>query len=191
MAVAVVNGYCTLAQLKLKIRDEDNTEKDDLLNTSINLASRFIDLENESFFYENEISDEYIDVYGLSKNLFFIDATQSRIWTPAPIISISALTEDDVAKVEDTDFYIYHAAWFIAKDSLWNSSRKGIKLTGKFGYAATPGHVVNWCLTIAESISGMGYKALHDESGDIYAVIRGHIPKWQLDQMKAHKRVYI
>jgi hypothetical protein len=189
MTVTVTNGYCTLAELQSKL-GRTVTASDpnaDALNTCINNASRFIDEQTGSFFYDKTLTAEVVDIFGMSTNQLVVSEDQTTIRFPAPVISISSLSEDGTTLTENEDFYIYGSE--IQRDGYWSSERRAIQITGHIGYSSTPSRAQMWCLSIAAALSGLDASAFTDEDGSTMEVIRRNTPKWILDQLRMERRL--
>jgi hypothetical protein len=190
----ITNGYCTVAELKLKIgrNDDSLTLTTDKLELAINLASRMIDEVTGSFFYQTTLTSEKVDRFGMSESGIMLNySIPSALNFPVPILGVSSLIDDGSTLVVNSDYYIYKADGKILKDGVFSSDFQGITVSGTIGYSTTPDYAKNWCLTIAEAISGLGIRTLFDDEGGISQIISRSIPKWCMDDMVAHQRVVV
>lgn len=157
--MAITNGYGTLAQLKERLRiDEDDAEDDGKLESVVDSVSRAIDEYAGRWFY----SDTQTRYYTAE------DASELEV---DDLLSITALSTD-----EDGD-RVYERTWTTDDYDLWpyNANtdgrpyteihttpqgnyafpftRRGVEIEGAFGYSATtPPQVREACLLLCEQI---------------------------------------
>ena len=180
----------TKDELKLKLGrpTEGEDAQQEKINLSVANVDKIIEQVTGTFFSEVSIEDEYIDGYGLSDNSFYLGPNNYKIWCPAPIISITSLYNDDTLLVENTDYYLSKKVGKIETDSIFSVSRRGIKLTGTFGYAEVPADIKEIGLLIGQAISGLAITNYLDEDGDINAVIKTSVPSWAWKHLKSRRR---
>jgi hypothetical protein len=124
--MAIVNGYCTLADVKaaLRLAPSDTTE-DALLENAIEAASRRIDGYCGTFFYQKQSTVE----------LF----TRFPYVCQIPDLALSSITlrTDDNGDGAKTFPLLY------------DPNRPAIQLTGTFGYASVPDDVREACVLLS------------------------------------------
>ncbi len=170
--MAIVNGYCTLADFKAEY-DIGDTGDDTIIEGDIEDVSRLIDQEVDRRFYTTNVDEERV----------FDAKAADHLLPHDDILSITSLATDpdgsrsysDVWAATDYDLAPYNAALDkepyteIAVTPNGNYSfpvgvAKGVKLAGKFGYctlANVPRVVRRACLTQTKLI----YDARHSNSG--------------------------
>ena len=143
-----------------------------------------------TFFAQTTIEDEIIDCYAISENKFKMAEDRQSIWCPAPIITISSFTENDIAQTENTDYYLYKTIGRIDADGVFSSERRIIKLTGSFGYATIPTDIKEMSLLIGQILTGLATTAILDEDGELSSVIRHNVPAWVWKHLKSRRWTY-
>lgn len=150
--MAIVNGYATLADLKarLGIGVSDVTD-DSVLENVVEAVSRWID------HYCNR------RFYSAAETRYYTAESPVVLWTDDLVSITSLATDDDGDRVYETawaatdyDLEPYNAALSgepytairIAPNGSYTfpSTRKGVKITGTFGYPAIPDAVAEACL---------------------------------------------
>lgn len=182
----------TTNELKLKLGrpTEGEDVNEEKLQQAVNNTDGIINQVTGTFFAQTTITDEYIDCYSMSENKFKMSDDRKTIWCPAPIISISSLTEDDTAQTENTDFYLYKATGRIDADGVFSSERRIIKLTGSFGYSTIPTDIKEIALLIAQTLSGLATTTYLNEAGELDEVIKSNIPSWVWTALKSRRWTY-
>jgi hypothetical protein len=185
--MAITNGYATLEELQRKLGRtvSDSDVHKTKLETSITNASRLIDQHTGSFFYTKTLTTEKLDCFAPSENGLQLKSNNRSIYTPAPIISISALLEDSNSLTVDDDFYVYKSIGKIERDGYkWTYERKGLSISGSIGYESTPGAINELCLEIASILSGLSITTVTDENAEtIIDAVRYSIPRWVFTQL--------
>ena len=98
--MAIVNGYCTLAELKTYI-GLSGSGQDDNLENAIEGASREIDQYTGRIFYQTDSQDNFY-----TPNNFFIQAVDDIATASGLVVKLDT-TDDgshDTTLVKDTDF---------------------------------------------------------------------------------------
>ena len=109
------------------------------------------------------------------------------IWCPAPIITISSLTENSTAQTENTDYYLYKSIGEIQSAGTFSSSRRAIVLTGTFGYSTVPKDIKEATLQIAAVLTGLATTIYMDDNGDAQEVIKQNVPSWVWRFLKSRR----
>jgi hypothetical protein len=186
--MTITNGYCTRNDLQKKLGNYSDNNND-YFDACITDASRMIDEYTGTFFYSMAINST-IDRFSLSPEGLEFNDRGDRLYFPAPIISITSITEGGVALTEDTDFYVYSGERYIKRDT-WSSERKSIVIAGSIGYAAAPADIKRVCLEIAGVLSGVETRAVMDGAGDMIDVIKNSVPSWAWKHLNKHKRIFV
>ena len=121
------NALVTLARQKVYLKETGSTH-DTELEVLINGVSSFFDLYAERTQLREQVYT----------NLLLDGNGKNRLYVPDfPINSVTALEENDVALVEDTDFYVYsrhNQGYLTRNDGLWLAGYKNIDLTYSAGF---------------------------------------------------------
>jgi hypothetical protein len=156
--MAIVNGYCTLADVKaaLRLAPSDTTE-DALLENAIEAASRRIDGYCDTFFYQKQSTVElftrfpYVcQIPDLALSSITLrtddngDGTYETLWT----------TSDYYLSPTDTVLTGFPYRKIVASGAktfplLYDPNRPAIQLTGTFGYASVPDDVREACVLLS------------------------------------------
>jgi len=187
--MAIINGYCTLAQLQEKLARGDDQFDDKLafLADCITRASRIIDRITDKFYYSKPLTAEKLDVYADSISGLWITSDRKSIKARVPFLLVTSIVEDSVTLVENTDYYVYEC--FVENEGAWTTERKSIVFTGTIGYSESPPHIMETCLTIAEVLSGLGIRTVTAPDGNLIEVVKNSIPQWVTDEL-ARERNY-
>lgn len=188
--MAIVNGYCTEADLQ-RVLTRTVTASDEnytLLQDTITRASRFIDEMTGTFWYQRTITSEEIDCFDMSDNRFYIDDSQSKLYCPSAIINISSIVEDGVTLTENVDYTVYKSSGVIIRNGYWSGEKKGVVVSGVFGFSSTPAHVARWCVSVAEVFSGLATRSFTDSDGNQLDIQKNNLPKSLIDDISAHRR---
>ena len=149
--MAIVNGYCTLAELKTYI-GLSGSGQDDNLENAIEGASREIDQYTGRIFYQTDSQDNFY-----TPNNFFIQAVDDIATASGLVVKLDT-TDDgshDTTLVKDTDFALLPVNVSNALDQYqpythikildYHSSERfdpdifnNIKVTGRFGFSSVP-----------------------------------------------------
>lgn len=192
--MSISNGYATLAEFQNLVGREESASdlNADQIEIAIESASRFIDAFTNTFFFSQTFTDTVIDRFqGVNDDGLVLNDNGDTIYTPAPIISVASVSEDSVALVENTDFYVYKKAGKIDREGLWSLSRLAVTMTLTCGYATVPDHIRTICITIASIISGLDVKTVVDYDGNEQTFITKNLPKWVISALERERRVVI
>jgi len=189
--MTITNGYSALSDLQIRIGDAStSTTNQAMIEDAIENASRIIDDYTNSFFYTKALTDEYIDASGISDNGLYMSPNLDRIYAPAPIISVTSISEDGAILVKNSDYYIYKTGYLL-RNGNWSSTIRGIIFNGSIGYSAAPRSIKEACVTLAIGIARLGKRALMDENGGLQGLIQDNsIPKWVWNVLDRYKRIY-
>ena len=184
--MTITNGYCTLVELQQHLgRDtaegQDSGSGDinaDFLESCITRASRIVDIQLgiQTHLNQHTITAEYLDCYGISDSGLWFTSDMVTIRSGVPIISVTTLSEDGTALVENTDFYLYKNK--IEASGAFSTGRKAYRITASIGYSAIPDEIKAATIQIASALSGLAITAYTDDNGDTTTVIQKNIPKW-------------
>ena len=183
--MAISNGYCSVAELgqAMGLSADEITSETSRIEAAIEQSSRHIDMLTKKVWYEQTLTEEVCDRYAQSEK--GIKTGEYNIIFPVPILTITAIEEDDEALTENADYYVYKGESRIAREGRWTRERKGIKITGTMGYAATPEHIKRYCITIAEVFTKLGNRLVTDEGESVQTALTSYIPKWVRDALRA------
>lgn len=159
----IENGYATLAELKAYIQVRGSSTSTDagddaVMETLIESASRKIDEITGRKFYKNSVDEVR---YFETDDPYYCDATD--------IVSVTTLAVDYVqtrtyTNLASTDFELLpdnasldgkpYSAVAIAPTSAayFPSGRRGVKITGVFGWSAAPTNIKEDCLAISHNL---------------------------------------
>lgn len=203
MATTLLYPYVTLNDVKYNCGIELSKDSyDEDIKRAINEASRVVDRLTGRKFYQQTLTDEYINnTVGGSEGWTVI---KGLIFTPyeTPIISITSLYEDDTLLVENTDFYINKISGIIQRASgCFNSTNRALKLSCVIGYASDntttpsddiPGDIVFHAKEIASRLSGRYKKSIKNYvSGGAEEMDLHGIPKDSETYLKKYRPVQI
>lgn len=191
--MAIVNGYCTEAQLQAALKRAVSASDPNytLIQDAITRASRLIDQRTSTIYYTKALTSEKVDQYEVSDTGLYISGNGSTLWFPAPVISITSIVEDGTTLVSGTDYFLYKTTGKIVRVGGWTTTQQGISVTGSIGLAAIPSFVEQWCIAIAEALTGLAVSAVVDDSGSQIEVIKNSIPKWVWNDMKSNQRTML
>lgn len=200
--MAIVNGYATQAQLseKLGLDTGKQNRYQELLDDSVNRSSRIIDTSTQSFFFKKTITDELVDVNGLSDSGFKISPRLTTIDSAAPIISISSIEENGIALSEKTsfsgdgDFYLKKLIGQIFKltdGCIWSDQVLGVKLSGEIGYESVPSDISEVCLTFAVVLTRLDTAVVTTDDGSVEGALNSILPGWPFKILKKYNRVIV
>lgn len=169
--------YCTLAELKRKLKRPDSADvyNDSYLNEAISRASRIVDTFTNSFFYEKTLTNIVLDRYNIINNYRVLNNT---IFLNSPITNTvsTVIIEDGTTLTENIDYYQYDSIGAIEKNSGWSINRKSIDLTCSLGHTAIPTDITSSTLEIAQILTGLGVQVIQGDDGDVEGFISNKIP---------------
>jgi len=119
------NALCTVAQVKAYLNDDSlGTDFDNLLEDLVNRASDII----EEYIGTNIINASHTETYDG-------DGTQYLFLDYYPIVSVSSLSDDDVA-ISSDDYMIYKLEGYIYYEDGFSNEHQVIDITYSSGYGA-------------------------------------------------------
>lgn len=131
MPVALLNPYCTLAQLREELKNSD-AANDDVFNRSINEASRWVDDYTGRDFFEHAYVAVPLEIDKHDDLIF-----DELLFLPyKPILTLQTVIEAGVALAVNVD-YIQKPEVLVRIGGKWFAGElpaDRIKLTGWFGY---------------------------------------------------------
>jgi hypothetical protein len=153
----------TLAEFKAYVDDQGNTDTTDdgVMEDIIEAASRYIDRQTNQFFYDDEDATRY---YTPEANDFLItDPIQSI--TTLKTDSDGDRTYEDTWQSTDYDLMPFNPenssyTWIETTpdgDYSFPKIKKGVEITGDFGYASTPDDIKLACMEIAKAAYSRRY----------------------------------
>ena len=178
--------YANVAQLKTRLGITNN-DNDDLLYSSLEDASREIDravtgLEGVEYFTTITLTASAVKAgFGLNDKGIYMSAGRDRIYFPVPIITITAVINDEETLTLSDDYYIGHD--FL--EGFFTSDREnGVQITGTMGYATVPSSIESLCLTMAEVLSGLATRIIETANGEEIEVRVKSYPAWATKKLK-------
>lgn len=187
--MSITNGYATVTEFQNLTGRTENASDSQLsqIEIAIESASRYIDQQTDTFFYSTTVTDSIVDIYEPNEDDIYISDDRLSIYTPAPVISVSSITEDDVSLDENDDFYIYKKYGRIDREGRWSTDRRAVKITATIGYSSTPDHIRTLCIQIASIISGLDIQTVVGYDGEEQAIMSKSIPQWVQDSLKKER----
>ena len=186
--MTITNGYTSVKALNKRLgQNFQHGDGFNICEEVIEAASRFIDEKTGRLFYTQTLTNETLDVYGESSNGLYVSGKQCNIYAPAPILTVTSITENGTTLTEDENFYIYASDFKISKNGRWTTSRKGIVINGSIGYDKTPQEIEQICLTVAEVFSGLGIRTIKSVDGGEFDVALKTIPSWVFKRLKQYE----
>lgn len=191
--MALVNPYCTVAQVRSEIRNTDS-DLTSVLEEAINQASRFVDRYVGRDFYQHDYSSNalVIDVFD---QCCFAD----ELYLPyRPVIEITEVKVLDEVWTEGVEWgrkggrlICYEGSWPVGKppDNV-------IEVKGKFGYAQAtsadvpagiPEEIVRATILVAAAYSGHNVKEIVGLEGNKEQVIDKNVPKGAMEILGLHR----
>ena len=189
--MTITRGYCTLVEFQAKVglTSDQLTNKTTLIEREIERNSRSIDLITGNIFYQLTLTNsKVICGFGVNSDGLRLSEDRTRIYFPAPIISLSSVVDDGTTLTADEDYYQGYD--FIEAAGTFTSDRAdGIKITGSCGYTSTPDEVNQVCLTMSEVTTGLGTYTVVDADGTKTDITRDNMPEWVADRLYMHTRM--
>lgn len=184
-----MGNYISTDELKVKLgrTTVGSDVQDTKITFCVSAAESIVEHYTGTFFYEKTITDEYVDQYAISENLFKMSEDRCLIWCPAKILTITALTDDDTTLTANSDYYLYKSTGEIQSSGSFGSSRRSVKLSGTFGYSTVPDDIKECALQIAQAISGLAVTTYMDDEGDVQSVIKSNVPSWIWSYLKSRR----
>lgn len=188
-------GYCTLADVLAQANrispftDTENTRA----QAAIAQAMATIDRETGTWF-----DNRHVQVITET-----ISEKQGKLFMPAPIISTTSLTEDDVALVEGDDAdYLQYDEYFVKMKnaqnflvgnifnpwSMWSQNPQAIVFIGHLGYATVPSDIAQVCALMAGIYMGIIERTYTTPDGVVGAVRTLKLPEWAVETLRARTR---
>lgn len=185
--MALLNPYCTVAQVQDEI-DNDDSGLSGQIEQAINHASRVIDRHKRRDFFLHDYTSAPLQLSNFDDAVF-----GNQLFLPyAPVITLTQVEECGDVLTLNEDYVIKNGIlWRLSADwSIGEPPDDVIKLTGKFGYdqassAAVPTgiplDITQACILIAAAFSGNNKKEIIGLDGNKEEVIDKKIPKTAMD----------
>jgi hypothetical protein len=178
--MAITNGYATVADFTTRssLSSAQITAKTSLIEAEIERNSREIDRVTGRIFYSLALTASKVRFdMGMNAEGLRMSEDAMTITFPAPILTITSITNDGTALVVDEDYYVNGDTIF--SNTIFTTNRKtGVVITGTCGYAATPKDVNEICLAMTEVSTGLGTRTVVDANGDKFDITRDNMPDW-------------
>lgn len=187
MPEALVNPYCSVAQVQAELRNTDAALNDALVR-AINAASRYIDQYKGRDYFKHDHSSSPVVVDVFSRAVY-----GQTLYLPfSPIISLSEVKEGGAVLVQDQD-YVIRGDSLRRLSGHWSVGEPPdnvIELNGVFGYQQTtsadvpvgiPLTINQAAVLIAAALSGQNSKEVINLDGGKSSVIDKAIPKTAYD----------
>lgn len=182
--MALVNPYCTVAEVQKELRNTDSSMNSEL-ETAINQASRWIDDYKGRDYYLHDHSVSALVIRPSDG-----DIVQDELFLPYhPIITLTSVTVKGTTWTENTDFVRdTRRNRLLSIDGEWDLSAltDTVEIVGKFGYDQTsstavpsglPAHINKAAILVAAAFSGHNRKEAVGLDGDKTEVIEKDIPQ--------------
>jgi hypothetical protein len=183
--------YATKEQFQVRtgITAQQLTDKTALINAELERNSREIDSYTGKIFYTKTLTDSKVRFdMGINPEGLRMSEDAQRIVFPAPILTITAITNNGEAMTADEDYYIQGDTLYA--HGIFTTNRKnGVVISGTCGYATTPIDITEICLAMTEVSTGLGTKTVIDANGDKFDVTRDQMPDWIDERLYRHMRV--
>lgn len=163
--MAVVNGYCSVAELREHFGDDRSQLSNDLLERAINAASRAIDRHcGRRFWIDTSVQtrtyrpdDSYVawvdDIATTTGLVVKTDTTGDYTWATTWTLNTDFQVEPRNAAQGDTSAYSYTKLVAIDTELFpVGSYRDTLQVTAKFGWSDVPDDVTYACLMKAASL---------------------------------------
>ena len=202
--MAVTNGYTTLRKLARSVGiPEGDPLDDELLEDAINAASRQIDgYCGQRFYQDSSVTTRYFTAYG-----GVVDLTEGGVGGISTSTGLIVATDDTGALTygttwATTDYRLLplHAAndsmpWTeLARSPVGNyafpTDEHAVKITAKFGWAATPDDIERACLIVATDlfkakdaafgVAGVGDLGVLRVQGSMNRIAKGLLAPYRL-----------
>lgn len=188
-------NYVTLAETKLHVGlRSTTTDQDAKLTDAIGDASDHVDSETRTFWDQRDLT--------ITTEAIF--ANQRKLFMPAPIISITSITEAGVL-IDPTNFKVYRT-WIEKLNSsfsevtgrfeiggpVWSRVQQDIVVVGRFGYKTneTPRDIKLITKELAGVFSGLKTRSFVSDDGVASTVLVTEIPDW-VDRKLVSRRLPI
>ena len=187
----ITNGYATVAELQQRcgLTSTQTANKTGLIEREIERNSRMIDRITGDKFHAVTLTNSRVN-YSMGPNAdgLVMSEDARTIYCPGTI-TITSITSDGTALVEDEDYIIGQG--FIESTNIFTTNRKtGVVITGTCGYAAVPDDINEVCLAMTEVTTGLGTYTVIDSSGNKTAITRDSMPAWVDDRVFLRKRFF-
>ena len=192
----IINGYTTLENYKLYAGiDPTDTSSDDLIENSINGASRWIDTMTGKRYYQQTLTNFMIDQYGMKRGIRLYEYSNT-IYFPGPITNLVSIHENNTLLNLGDDFQVYEDEGKIIKvNSNWTSlyisgQTQGIRLNLDMGYtqAEIPHDLEQVCIQLVSLMSQENQKKLmRDDVSELFE--NPALPTWCKTWLENNKRI--
>lgn len=188
-------GYCTLSDVLSQANrtdaftDTENTRA----QAAIAQAMATIDEETGTWF-----DDRHVQVV-----TEIISDKQDKLFMPAPILSVTALTEDGIALTAGTgNDYLQYDNYFrklktsqnflignvVTPWTMWSQNPQAVVFTGHLGFASVPQDIVQLCALLAGIYMGIIERTYTTPDGVVGAVRTLKLPEWAIETFRRRTR---
>lgn len=151
-------NYCSVQDIKdaLARSKQGGTENDTFYGVLASGASRSLDRETGTWWDDRDVT---------VKTQAFKDG-QRKLFLPAPVISLTSVTEGGSTLTEDTDFFTFGTHLELGSSNFprlagsprpgrgWSTQAKGVVVVGHLGYEAVPPEIRILTARMAAYMSG-------------------------------------
>ena len=128
-----------------------------------------------------------MDGWGFSTKGLFTNYDRTRVYFPAPILSLGICYDDNVAMTKDTDFYQGYD--FIEAASSFSANREyGVIINGSCGFTSVPADIKQLCLAMTQVTTGLAKYTYVDEAGSKVELTKSSMPAWVKKQLEKEGR---
>ncbi len=190
-------AYCTSDQVRAQANRADafTTLETTRVTDAIAQAQAFIDDRTGTWFDDRNVTVK----------TECISDKQDKLFMPAPIISVTSLTEDGTALVAgaDQDYLSYGALGYFRKMknsqnflvgnifnpwSMWSQNPQAIVFVGHLGFTTVPSDIAQVCALLAGIYMGIIERTYTTPDGVIGAVRTLKLPQWAEDVLENRTR---
>lgn len=166
--ISVVNGYCTLAELRTQLSDTGSTLSQELLERAINATSRaidqhvgyparkfWLDATATARYYTPDLSDlAWVDDIGSTTGLLVdTDTSGDGSWATSWTLGTDFVLEPRNANASANTAYAWTRIKAIGSKAFMTSTlRDTLRVTAKHGWSEVPVDVTQACLIKASSL---------------------------------------
>ena len=172
----------------------------DWTSISTNFEARVLPIIENASKIVDELTSQWFDARALTIQTQPCRDGQIRLFMPAPIVSITSLTESG-SVLQPSQFVAYErwiekswtnplpvAGWGGPGRS-WRCGQLNITAVGTFGYSTPPGDIVEATAYIAAAIMGIRAEVKISPSGAQSSALLGSLPQYIRDALERRKNV--